>query len=123
MFSKVALLFLNLKVNDRRMQLIQVLRRQRDKFMRFIIFFNFHFWLQILEKVKIAYDIPVVTDVHESIQVSFSFLSANTTFPNSCKKILHFLNTFFACENFFYIKFLLISSLMPFSWGWNLVNV
>ena len=28
------------------------------------------FWLQILEKVKIAYDIPIVTDVHESIQVS-----------------------------------------------------
>uniref|UniRef100_A0A2N9EJS9 3-deoxy-8-phosphooctulonate synthase n=1 Tax=Fagus sylvatica TaxID=28930 RepID=A0A2N9EJS9_FAGSY len=25
--------------------------------------------LQILEKVKIAYDIPIVTDVHETIQV------------------------------------------------------
>lgn len=25
---------------------------------------------QILEKVKLAYDIPIVTDVHESIQVN-----------------------------------------------------
>ena len=27
------------------------------------------FYSQILEKVKIAYDIPIVTDVHETIQV------------------------------------------------------
>jgi hypothetical protein len=27
------------------------------------------FFPQILEKVKIAYDIPIVTDVHEAIQV------------------------------------------------------
>ena len=27
--------------------------------------------LQILEKVKLAYDIPIVTDVHETIQVFY----------------------------------------------------
>ena len=32
-------------------------------------YFKCPFWLQILEKVKLAYDIPIVTDVHETIQV------------------------------------------------------
>lgn len=27
--------------------------------------------MQILEKVKLAYDIPIVTDVHETIQVFY----------------------------------------------------
>lgn len=35
----------------------------------FSLFSNF----QILEKVKLAYDLPVVTDVHESSQVALIF--------------------------------------------------
>ena len=34
-----------------------------------LIVYISHYFLQILEKVKIAYDIPIVTDVHEAIQV------------------------------------------------------
>lgn len=33
--------------------------------------FFFHVWWQILEKVKTAYDLPIVTDVHETVQVNF----------------------------------------------------
>lgn len=32
---------------------------------------SFSPFLQILEKVKATYDVPIVTDVHESIQVKF----------------------------------------------------
>lgn len=34
----------------------------------------FLFYSQILEKVKIAYDIPIVTDVHETTQVKYLVL-------------------------------------------------
>lgn len=38
------------------------------------------FFPQILEKVKVAYDIPIVTDVHEASQVKTILLFQNISF-------------------------------------------
>jgi hypothetical protein len=42
---------------------------------KWISFPNFTVFPQILEKVKIAYDLPIVTDVHEAIQVKSFYFS------------------------------------------------
>lgn len=41
--------------------------------MEFTLVYVLWFKFQILEKVKLTYDLPIVTDVHESSQVSYCF--------------------------------------------------
>lgn len=50
------------------------------------------FKLQILEKVKITYDLPIVTDVHESHQVSFIFRLCSIV--QICNGLMVMVNSF-----------------------------
>lgn len=47
---------------------------EENHFADFVSLYSTCFALQILEKVKTTYDLPIVTDVHETIQVMFHFI-------------------------------------------------